>query len=61
MATIPSLFAPNGGNPAELTDFDSVYLRSLYSSAADASAAKNLVDVQRFAQKASRKAQAAKP
>jgi hypothetical protein len=61
MATILSLFDPHDGNPAELTDFASGYLRSLYWSPANASAAKKLVDVQRLAQKASRKAQAAKP
>jgi hypothetical protein len=61
MATILSLFDPAGANPDELTDFDSGYLRSLYWSAPNASAAKKLGDVKRFAERASQKAQAAKP
>jgi len=54
METILSLFDGDGGKPDELTDFDLGYLRSLYWSAPNASAAKKLVDVQRFARKAAR-------
>jgi hypothetical protein len=53
MATILSLFDNGGGSPAELTSFDRGYLRSLYWSAPNASAAHKLLDVQRWAAKAS--------
>lgn len=52
MATILSLFDGDGGSPDQLTDFDVGYLRSLYYSVPNASAAKKLNDVQHFAQKA---------
>jgi hypothetical protein len=61
MATILSLFDANGASPGELTDFDTGYLRSLYSSRPSASAAHKLLDVRRWAEKASREAAPAKP
>lgn len=51
MATILSLFDNGGGGPAELTEFDAGYLRSLYWSVPNASAAHKLLDVQRWAAK----------
>ena len=53
MATILSLFDDGEGRPGELTTFDAGYLRSLYWSAPNASAAHKLLDVQRWAAKAS--------
>jgi hypothetical protein len=53
MTTILSLFDNGGGSPGELTEFDSGYLRSLYWSAPNASAAHKLLDVERWAVKAS--------
>lgn len=52
MATILSLFDGPGGSPGELTDFDTGYLRSLYWSQPNASAAHKLLDVKRWADKA---------
>ncbi len=52
MATILSLFDNGGGSPGELTPFDAGYLRSLYWSAPNASAAHKLLDVQRWTAKA---------
>ena len=54
MATILSLFDADGGGPDALTDFDIGYLRSLYYSVPNASAAKKLLDVRHFAEKASK-------
>jgi len=54
MATILSLFDGPGGSPDQLTDFDAGYLRSLYWSVPNASAAKKLVDVQHWAEQAAR-------
>ena len=55
MATILSLFDADGMGPDEMTDFDRGYLRSLYWSVPNASAAKKLTDVQHFARKASKR------
>jgi len=52
MSTILSLFDNGGGSPAELTAFDAGYLRSLYWSVPNASAAHKLLDVERWAAKA---------
>jgi hypothetical protein len=54
MATILSLFDGDAASPDELTDFDIGYLRSLYWSVPNASAAKKLVDVQHWAEKAAK-------
>lgn len=54
MATILSLFDGAGGSPDLLTDFDAGYLRSLYWSVPNASAAKKLVDVQHWAEQAAK-------
>jgi hypothetical protein len=56
MATILSLFDGDGASPDDLTDFDAGYLRSLYSWMPSASAAHKLLDVQRWAAKATREA-----
>jgi hypothetical protein len=56
MATILSLFDGDGGSPGELTDFDVGYLRSLYWWLPNASASHKLLDVQRWAAKATREA-----
>jgi hypothetical protein len=54
MATILSLFDGPAGVPDQLTDFDAGYLRSLYWSVPNASAAKKLLDVQHWAQQAAK-------
>jgi hypothetical protein len=60
MATILSLFDGAGGSPDQLTDFDAGYLRSLYWSVPNASAAKKLVDVQHWAEQAAKEPVAVK-
>jgi hypothetical protein len=54
MATILSLFDGPAGVPDQLTDFDAGYLRSLYWSVPNASAAKKLLEVQHWAQQAAK-------
>jgi hypothetical protein len=61
MATILSLFDADGAGPDAMTDFDFGYLRSLYWSVPNASAAKKLVDVQHFAEKAAKEPAPASP
>lgn len=41
-STILSLFDPDGGHPAELTDFDLGYPRSIYSNSPNLAAAAKL-------------------
>lgn len=52
LATILSLFAGDGGSPAELTPFDIGYLRSLYESIPNRPAANRLLRVRALASKA---------
>lgn len=61
MATILSLFDGGGGSPDRLTDFDAGYLRSLYWSVPNASAAKKLLDVQHWAEQAAKEPLPAQP
>jgi hypothetical protein len=61
METILSLFEPTGSNSGELTDFDLGYLRSLYWSAPNASAAAKFAGVGRRAARAAKEAAPAKP
>jgi len=44
-STILSLFDPDGGHPAELTDFDLGYLRSIYSNSPNLAAAAKISGV----------------